>query len=140
MGLHWTFYDYVDENGQNLINLWLNDEGKKAKASLNNRIKHLESIPPGKWTRPRVDTLTEECAGLFEIRTEKSNAQYRLLGFHGPKQRCPTLAIGIIKEDKVPVEDCKRALDIEKIVLADPCKRRIVHDFDGKKEQVPARS
>ena len=137
MGCHWTFYDYVDEKGQNLINLWLNNEGKRAKATLNSRIMILESIPPGKWTRPRVDTLSDECAGLFEIRAEKSRVQYRLLGFHGPEERCPTLAIGIIKPGKkVRIEDCKAALDIKKIVEAQPSKRRVVHDFDEEKEQV----
>ena len=135
MGCHWTFYDYVDTKGQNIINLWLNKEGEQAKAKFNSRINMLESIPHGQWRRPWVDTLKDECAGLFEIRVKSCGLEFRILAFHGPGQHCPTLALGIIKSgDKVPVEDCKRALDIKGIVWAHPSERRVVHDRDGEKE------
>ena len=133
MGFYWTFYDYVDENGENLINRWLNNEGKKAKSKFNSWIRHLEGTAPGKWKRPLIDTLTDDCEGLLEIRAIQSGINYRLLVFHGPDQCRPTLALGIIKQtDKVPPEDCKRTLRIKEIVDGDPTNRRVEHDFNGQ--------
>ena len=131
MGLFWIFYDYVDEDGNNLIHHWLNTEGKDAKAKFNCWIRHLEAIELGQWRRPLVDTLTGECQGLFEIRVRVARVAYRLLGFHG-KHCDPTLALGIIKNTaNVPSKDCERALVIKEIVSTFP-ERRVEHDFNGQ--------
>lgn len=135
MGLFWTFHDYVDEKGDNAIHHWLNTEGKDAKAKFNRWIRHLEATAPGGWRRPLFDTLTDECQGLFEIRVTASGMAYRLLGFHGPGQCEPTLALGLLKNTpKVPPEDCKRALAIRDFVIERPSERRVEHDFNGKEQ------
>ena len=130
MGREFTFFDYMDANGVNTIKSWLDGPGKAVKAKLNNVLWHLEAVSPGQWKRPFVDTLTDECAGLFEIRASISHVQYRILGFHGPGQRLLTLALCIRKlDDEVPVDDCREALSIKEIVETPPFERRVEHDF-----------
>ena len=128
MGKEFTFFDYVDTNGVNTIKALLDGLDKTVKAHLNAWLQHLEATPPGQWKRPLVDTLTDECAGLFEVRVKK----YRILGFHGPGQGSPTLALGIRKKsNKVPKRDCEEALSIKQIVEAQPAERRVKHDYTG---------
>ena len=130
MGSEFTFYDYIIE--QNVIQAWFKDE----KVPLKIRIKfdkwllHLEGTPVGQWKRPLVDTLPENCEGLFEIRAKLSKVQYRILGCHGPGQRNPTLLFGFIKlGDKVPDWACKEALDRKDNVYADPANHRERHNY-----------
>ena len=130
MGKELNFFDYVDASGANKIKAWLNGPGRAVKAKLNTWLRHLEATPPGQWKRPLVDTLTDECAGLFEVRASKSHVQYRILGFHGPGRREATLALGTSKPGKVvQIGDCREALIVKKIVEAQPVERRVKHDF-----------
>jgi hypothetical protein len=48
MGNEYTFYDYIDASGgsNNVINAWLNGQGKMAKAYFNHVIPNLEGSPP----------------------------------------------------------------------------------------------
>ena len=48
MGSEFTFYDYInaDGDGTNVINNWLNGDGKKTKAHFNRMIGYLEASPP----------------------------------------------------------------------------------------------
>jgi hypothetical protein len=131
MGAEYTFYDYV-EDGVNVIHLWLNGEGKAAKAKFNNWLGYLEATPPGGWTRPYVDTLTGVCAGLFEIRVGLKGLQYRILGSHMGGDRTPTLLHCFIKPDaKVEPIECDRAKARKAKVEADRSKFRVEHD-NGK--------
>ena len=130
MSAEFTFFDYVDADGINTIRAWMDGPGRAARAKFNNRLRNLEAAPPGDWSRPYVDTLTGECAGLFEVRVRVSRQQYRILGFHGPGQRLPTLALCITKAgNEVPPEECSRALRIKDAVEAQPLERRERHDF-----------
>jgi phage-related protein len=100
---------------------------KKAKAKFTKRLLHLEGTAPGLWTRPYVDTLTDHCAGLFEIRTRLGKVQYRILGFHNARQQ-PTLAHCFIKPgDEVPKGDCDSAFEVRNIVQQDPARYRVEH-------------
>src|SRR3990167_2146209 len=102
MGAEFTFYDYVDADGQNVIHKWLQSIPKGAKAKFNNRLRHLEATPPGQWTRPLVETLDGHCAGLFEVRVAVGRIQYRILGYHNAVRE-PTLVHPFIKPGaKVP--------------------------------------
>ena len=132
MGVEFTFFDYVDEDGVNTISAWLDGPGRAARAKLNAWLSHLESTSPGQWKRPIVDTLTGECVGLFEIRASIARQQYRILGFHGTGHREATLALGTIKSGKiVPIEDCWEALSVKEVVEAQTADRRVRHDFTG---------
>jgi len=87
MGKEFTFYDYIDADGDgtNIIKSWLNGAGKPAKARFNRVIGWLEnSSPAGSqesvWRAPYVWPLHEEWKGFKEIRKEVDRVQYRLIG------------------------------------------------------------
>jgi hypothetical protein len=87
MSNKYTFYDYIDANagGVNLINDWLNADGKQAKAHFNRMIDYLEnSSPSGSqdsvWREPYVCHLRGEWKGFIEIRKKVDRIQYRLIG------------------------------------------------------------
>lgn len=129
MSSQFTFYDYLDDDGCNVIHEWLQSVPKGAKVKLNKRLVHLEATPPGQWKRPLVDTLDGHCKGLIEVRASLAGQQYRILGAHFGEDRKPTLLHCFIKiDDKVSDKDCDRALERKSKVLADPTKHRVVHD------------
>ncbi|MBF8264658.1 MAG: hypothetical protein HW384_522 [Dehalococcoidia bacterium] len=85
MGSEFTFYDYIDANGVNVIRNWLNGDGKPAKMFFTTIIGQLEASPPpgGKdsvWKHPYTWPMKGEWDGFFELRKEASGVQYRLLG------------------------------------------------------------
>ena len=84
MGTEYTFYDYIDENGNNVIKNWLNNEAKYAKAFFNEIIGHLKtSSPPGGegtfWKKPYAIPMKKNWKGFWELRKQAKNVQYRLL-------------------------------------------------------------
>jgi len=87
MGSEFTFYDYInaDGDGANIINDWLNGDGKEAKAYFNRMIGYLEGSPPAGsqssvWRDPYVWPLHREWKGFFEIRKKLKKIPYRLIG------------------------------------------------------------
>ena len=82
MGSEYTFYDYVDADGMgsNMINDWLNDGGRDAKAGLNAIIRHLEATPPALWSKPIAYPLHNEWRGFWELRKKIKRVPYRLIG------------------------------------------------------------
>ena len=87
MGSEFTFYDYIDarHDGANVINNWLNEEGKPAKAFFNITIVNLEGSPPPSsedsvWHYPYVLPLHGEWKGFIEIREKAKGVQYRIIG------------------------------------------------------------
>ena len=126
MGTEFTFFDYTDSSGVNVIREWLHAQGARVEAKLDGWIKHLEATPPGSWSRPLVDTLTGECEGLIEIRAQVSKVQYRLLGFHGPTAREVTLVLGAAEKEGrwEPPSACQQALSKRNEVLADLTRRK----------------
>ncbi len=130
MGKEHTFYDYTEE-GDNVVHAWLNTLPVKVKQKLNRLLEHLEALPVGSWKRPVVETLTGECDGLFEIRTSRSGIRYRLLGWHGPVRRRPTLLHGFAKKGaKVPPAECSTALARKELVESDHHTFRQLHRYD----------
>ena len=85
MGIEYTFYDYIDESGNNVIKDWLNSEAKDAKAYFTEIINNLEaSLPPGAensfWKRPYAARMKYEWDNFWELRKKAEKIQYRLLG------------------------------------------------------------
>ncbi len=78
MGIEFTFYDYIDETGNNIIKNWLNSEAKDAKALFNQVIPHLEATPPP-WSTKYVIRMKYDWKGFIELR-KTGKIQYRLLG------------------------------------------------------------
>jgi len=84
MGSVFTFYDYADESGINIINDWLNGAGKEAKAYFNSTIRRLEeSLLTGSqdsvWRRPVTRPLRREWGGFIELRKKAKGVQHRLI-------------------------------------------------------------
>ena len=70
MGREFTFYDYIDANGVNVIRDWLNGDGKPAKAYFTVIIGQLEASPPpgGKdsvWRLPLHQTYEGGVGRVF---------------------------------------------------------------------------
>ena len=127
MGSEFTFYDFVDDSGVNVIHEWLQGLPKSAKQKFNKWLTHLEATPPGAWSRSLVDTV---CDGLFEIRVRLSTQQYRILGVHTPDRK-PILLHGFIKlGSKVPNQNCDQAQINRDQFEADPAKHRMEHDYE----------
>ena len=131
MGSEFTFQDFVDDRGKNVIHDWLDDQiPVGAKAKFDKWILHLEATPHGDWKRPLVDTLDGHCAGLFEIRVEWDNQQYRLLGAHNAERK-PVLLHGFIKpDDRVDQGECDRALARKAQVESGAKVRRVRHNYE----------
>jgi len=128
MGAEFTFYDFLDGNGANIVHVWLGNIPKGAKAKFNKWLRHLEATPPGLWKRPLVETLDGYCAGLFEVRVSLSTQQFRILGAHRA-DRTPTLLHCFIKPgEDVPHADCDEANSRKAALQNDP-KRRVKHDY-----------
>ena len=134
MGSEFTFYDYVVDE-KNFIEEWLDNEvPEQVRAKFKNWLLHLEATKPGQWQRPLVDTLTDDCAGFFEIRAKLAKNQYRILGCHGPGERKPTLLYGFMKPgNKVPQWACNEANLRKERVLSDdqkPDQYRKPHNYE----------
>jgi hypothetical protein len=83
----WSFWDYKDERGINLIHEWLMDRREvpvKARAKIQRILLQLCGTPL--WTRPLASNL-DDYDDIVEIRVLWMNVQYRLLGFRGPRER-----------------------------------------------------
>lgn len=85
MGSEYTFYDYIDGNGNNVIRDWLNGGGNPAKGRFIMVISHLEASPPrgfmnSVWNPPFVYDLKGSWKGFTEIRAKVNKIQYRLFG------------------------------------------------------------
>ena len=85
MGSEYTFYDFIDAEGDgtNVINSWLNGEGKNAKAYFTIMISNLEASPPPRtkdsvWGEPYTKSMKADWKGFIELR-KPGSVQYRLL-------------------------------------------------------------
>ena len=124
----WTFLDFVDGNGTNLIHEWIQALPKEAKAKMTHRIELLEVVQ--QFTEPYTEILTGDCAGLFEIKFRAKRVQYRPLAFFGPERREVTLLAGATEKggQLKPPSICATALSRKALVQTD--RRHVCsHDF-----------
>jgi hypothetical protein len=87
MGIEYTFYDYIDADGDgtNVIKSWLNGVGNPAKARFIMEISQLEASPPSGfmdsvWKPPYAYDLKGSWKGFTEIRVKLDKIRYRLIG------------------------------------------------------------
>ncbi len=109
---YWTFRDYVAIDGVNEIHAWLNTLPTRAKAKINWRIRELEAT--AHFERPQTGKLNKDrgnCQGLFELRVEVGNVQYRPICCYGPGDRDVTILYGAIEKGRkfVPPTSCEIA-------------------------------
>jgi len=127
MAGYWTFKDYVDSDGKNVVRSWLNGLPKPAKAKINTTIGFLEAMP--RLEMPYVRVLKGTCAGLMELRVTSGNVQYRPLCCYGPGEKEVTILFGAVEKGGkfVPLSACSIAL-MRKAQLSEGGRTRD-HDF-----------
>ena len=124
----WMFWDYKPND--NVIRAWLDTLPKQAKQKFNNGLLHLAALPLGSWQRPIVDTLTDECAGLFEIRVRLGRVRYRLLRYNDGRPAQATRLHGFTTpNDKVDPTQCQEAYRRRDHLEQNPEERRVLHDY-----------
>jgi hypothetical protein len=122
----WTFYDFLDPRGVNLIRKWLEGLPDKARAKINARILFMQAIAD--WPEQYISAI-RGWPKLVELRVVSAGNQYRPLGFYGPGKREFTLVLGAIEKGKLPKRIWETADENRKIVIAD--RNRICrHEFD----------
>ena len=120
----WTFYDFLDTRGVNLIRQWLDSLPRKASAKIDTRLLFMRAIPI--WPEQYVSAITGwPC--LVEFRVVWSGNQYRPLGFYGPERRDFTVVLGAVEKGEIPSRILETADDNRRIVLAD--RNRICKHF-----------
>ena len=122
----WTFYDFLDGRGVNLIRQWLDVLPDKARAKIDTRILFMRAIPV--WPEQYVSAI-KGWPELVELRIVSAGSQYRPLGFYGPQRREFTVVLGAIEKGKLPRRVLEAADENRKIVLAD-ASRICEHQFD----------
>lgn len=85
-GSRWSIRCYTNEQGD-AIDAWYAQQPEDLQAKFDTRLRYLRAQPPAKWCPPDFKSLHGECRGLYEIRFEYKNVQYRPLGFFsGPME------------------------------------------------------
>jgi hypothetical protein len=123
----WTFYDFCDTRGVNLIREWLDALPVKASAKIDARILFMQAIAI--WPEQYVSALVG-WPEIYELRVVSAGNQYRPLGFYGPGREF-TIVLGAIEKGKLPARVLKQADENRKIAISD--KRRVVpHVFRNR--------
>lgn len=123
-----VFYDYVSARGMNEIEKELDKAGSVVKAEFNAGIRNLEAVDRRDWHEyPFYKSLKRECSGLFELRREIKNVQWRIIGFDHDDVSEVTLAVMFKKKGAMSPGWCKKAFRIQTQVLRDVSKYRSRH-------------
>jgi len=106
---------YQEEDGSVPLVEWLGSLAAKAQDKCLARLKRLEDLGH-EMRRPEADYLRD---GIYELRVSLQGIQYRLLYFfHG--NVAAVVSHGIVKEQKVPVQEIGRAVERKKKFSVNP--------------------
>lgn len=100
----WTFYDFLDSRGKNLIRPWLDSIPEKVAAKIDARIIYMRSVQV--WPEAFISSLTGY-PKIFELRIVSHGSQYRPLCCYGPNRGDVTILLGAMEKGKLP----RRVLD-----------------------------
>lgn len=129
---YWKFLDYVDFDGTNQIEAWIDSlqHGKKVRARLRALLEHLQDVR-GLETDATVEPLTGDCSGLLVIKFRVRENRCRPMFYKGPDEGEATILVGARKagqREYDPRRACQTALGRQAIVEADR-ERIIEHDY-----------
>lgn len=137
MGKEFTFYDYIDSDGINVIRKWLNGEAKPVKGWFIVIMNHLEaSLPPGFkgsfWQPPYAKLLKnkkgEIWSGFIEIR-KTGKVQYRLIAKMAERSVF-LVASGVHKDQNWNMDISPKTARLRVVqMINDPIKYRREHDY-----------
>ena len=121
--------DFLDHRGRNLIDEWFRRIPDSAEAKIETRMLMMRDLPREDWASSWVSPY-KGAEGIFELRIEHKDIQYRPLWFFGPKQRGLTLLVGATEVgDKIKPRSAPRvAQDRRNELLLDPT-RNTKHEF-----------
>jgi len=99
----WTFRDYKDQSGNNVIADWVGSieppkKRNKVIARWDAILEQLQNLEQPVWPR---DWFTQLAGfpGIFEMKFTVQNIQWRPLGFFGPRRYEFTFLIGAIERN-----------------------------------------
>lgn len=92
----WTFKDLLNDAGENVIRVWLNEQNLKARLKINELLRNLSVTP---LLRPPLVKKIKGHEDVFELRVNQGGVQYRPLGGYGPEHRDFTLVLGAIEHN-----------------------------------------
>jgi hypothetical protein len=129
----WTFYDYRNASGRNLIKDWVEGlpQGTRhhLKARLNALINELRFVDALDRSNG-VGQLHGECAGLFELVLKVDKTQFRPIGCYGPAKTGEfTLLAGAIEKDGKFTEPSICVTARERASRIHDRKHVCLHDF-----------
>lgn len=117
---HWTFRDFIDSRGNNVIHIWLGGQPVRARAKINARLLLLAGA---RFLRePYAKKLSGECEGLIELRIEFRMVQYRPLACYEPRDGDITLLLGAFERNN--------RLDPPSACATARARMRLIHDKD----------
>ena len=95
----WTFLDYVEANGSNQIEAWLESLAVGARKPVRAQLAAILAIasPQERLQPPRFEPL--QGVGMFKVTFKLNNVQYRILAWYGPGRRQVTLLAGAIEKN-----------------------------------------
>ena len=106
---------YREEDGTVPVLDWLDGLPDKVKAKCRVRIERLKWLGH-ELRRPAADYLRD---GIYELRVSYQGVNYRMLYFfHG--REAVVVSHGLVKEQKVPLKEIKKAVERKKKFDADP--------------------
>lgn len=125
---HWTFRDYISQQGRNVIREWVDAQPIQAQMDLDNFIRQLEAQE--RLREPRMKKLSD-VPGIFELRLLSCRVQYRPLACYGPGRRDVTILTGAIeKGGQLEPRDAKKIARLRKSVIEHDPSRSREHEFD----------
>ena len=120
--------DFVEANGKNAIQRWMDGLPAEARAAIDVRILQMSAMPKALWSDKWVSKY-KGAEGIFELRIPHNKVQYRPLGCYGPGRMCFTLLAGAIeKGNKIEKSIVETAENRHTIVFKDP--KRVCNHFD----------
>lgn len=134
MASPFTFYDYLDEQGVNVIFHWLHGDGAASRAYFDHMIANLAAAPPGSslWAPPYCGPMKGKAwKDIFEIR-KRGSIQFRLFICYGPGDRQVTILAGGSHKNKIytPHNVANLAQARKALLFATPDEHREVHRRD----------
>src|SRR5438034_269846 len=126
----WTFYDYVEESGNNPILRWLRGLPSGDRARIDYRLQQMSAMArwPEKWVSKYQGT--DE---VYEFRITGHRVQYRPLGTYYGSRRYLLLAGAIEKGDRIPKTDVTTA-ERRLAQLRRGQGHAIIHQFDDEED------
>lgn len=112
MPVLWTIRCYVSPRGSDEIRRWYNSQTPRVRAKFLSRLKFLAQTPRAGWKREPFDLLSDECAGLGEIRFNADGVQHRPLGYFSPGMIFTLVFCAVEKNNRFePRNACKIGLE-----------------------------